>query len=145
MMLEVPPVLVLSTSVLANTALHVFRDSGLTDDQLEGVGWDGEYIIKGVKDKFLEGMVIEGWTKEEKGDWVTEVLETTHQLELVTKDVKNDSVFAWFTAHIKLLNDTASLLGIGKGLEQSIEAAMEVGEKYYKLRGTSDTRFAAYF
>ena len=66
-------------------------------------------------------------------------------MELVTKDVKNDSVFTWFTAHIQQLNDTASLLGIGKGLEQSIEAAMEVGEKYYKLRGTSDTRFAAYF
>ena len=58
-------------------------------------------------------------------------------MELVTKDVKNDSVFTWFTAHIQQLNDTASLLGIGKGLEQSIEASKEVGEKYYKLRGVN--------
>ena len=54
MMLDVPPVPNLSASGLADTALEVFRDSGFTDDQLEGVGLDGEYNIKGVKGKLLE-------------------------------------------------------------------------------------------
>ena len=36
-------------------------------------------------------------------------------------------------------------MNIGKGLEQSIEAAREVGEKLYILKTLSDTRFSAYF
>ena len=32
-----------------------------------------------------------------------------------------------------------------KGLKQSVKAAEEVEEKFYKLRGVSDTWFAAYF
>ena len=36
----------------------------------------------------------------------------------------------WFEKHIQILNETANVLGIGKGLEQSIEAAEEVGEKF---------------
>ena len=42
MMLEVPPVPNLSAEGLATTALHVFHDAGFTDEQLEGMGWDGE-------------------------------------------------------------------------------------------------------
>ena len=37
------------------------------------------------------------------------------------------------------------MLNIGKGLEQSLEAAEEVGEKFVKLKSLSDTRFSAYF
>lgn len=37
------------------------------------------------------------------------------------------------------------LQNIGKGLEQSKEAAEDVKEKFYKLKTLSDTRFAAYF
>ena len=54
MMLEVPPVPVLSAVGLATTAMEVLCDSGISDDQLEGVGWDGEYVKKGVKDKLVE-------------------------------------------------------------------------------------------
>ena len=54
MMTDVPPVPNLSVIGLADTALEVFQDSGFTDDQLEGVGLDGEYNIKGVKGKLLE-------------------------------------------------------------------------------------------
>ena len=46
MMLEVPPVPVLYAVGLATTAMEVFCDSGIRDDQLEGVGWDGEYVKK---------------------------------------------------------------------------------------------------
>ena len=145
MMLDVPTVPVLTAQGLASTALEVFRDSGFTDDQLEGMGWDGEYIKKGVKDKLLDILEIEGMTKDDMKEWVTEVWEPAHQLELVTKDVKSDNTFEWLTDHIQVLNDTATILGIGKGLEQSMEAAKEVGEKFYKLKRTSDTRFAAYF
>ena len=145
MMLDVPTVPVLTAQGLASTALEVFRDSGFTDDQLEGMGWDGEYIKKGVKDKLLDILEIEGMTKDDMKEWVTEVWEPAHQLELVTKDVKSDNTFDWLTDHIQVLNDTATILGIGKGLEQSMEAAKEVGEKFYKLKRTSDTRFAAYF
>jgi hypothetical protein len=145
MMLDVPTVPVLTAQGLASTALEVFRDSGFTDDQLEGMGWDGEYIKKGVKDKLLDILEIEGMTKDDMKEWVTEVWEPAHQLELVTKDVKSDNTFDLLTDHIQVLNDTATILGIGKGLEQSMEAAKEVGEKFYKLKRTSDTRFAAYF
>ena len=51
LMLEVPPVQNDSTEGLAMTSKKVFNSAGLSDDQLEGLGWDGEYIKKGVKDR----------------------------------------------------------------------------------------------
>ena len=145
MMLDVPTVPNLSAAGLASTAKMIFNDFGFSDDQLEGLGWDGEYVKKRVKDKLLDVLEIDGMSKKEKEDWVTEVWEPAHQLELVTKDVKDDEIFLWFKEHIQILNDTAAILGIGKGLEQSIEAAAEVDEKFYKLKSMSDTRFSAYF
>ena len=145
MMLEVPPVPNLSAEGLATTALQVFRDAGFSDSQLEGFGWDGEYVKKGVKSKALGLMAMEGWSLEELDEWITQVWEPAHQLELVTKDVKEDDAMSWFEKHIQILNETANVLGIGKGLEQSIEAAEEVGEKFYKLKTMSETRFSAYF
>ena len=94
MMMDVPPVPELSAQGLATTALDVFRDSGFSDDQLEGIGWDGEYVKKGVKGKVLDQLEIGDFTKEEMNLWVTEVWEPAHQLELVTKDVKNDAIFS---------------------------------------------------
>ena len=72
-MLEVPPVPVLTAAGLANTALEVFHESGFSDDQLEGLGWDGEYIKKRVKDKRLNQLMVEGMDKAELEEWVTEV------------------------------------------------------------------------
>ena len=145
MMLDVPPVPELSAQGLATTAMEVFHDSGFSDDQLEAIGWDGEYVKKGVKGKVLDQLGIGEFTKEEKNLWVTEVWELAHQFGLVTKDVKKDPIFSLLNDHIQTINDTASIVGIGKGLEQSIEAAEEVEAKFYKLRRVSDTRFAAYF
>ena len=78
-------------------------------------------------------------TKEESGEWVTEVWEPAHQIELALKDVKADITFKWFNDHIQALNDIMNLLGIRKGLEQGLQAAEEAGEKFYKLKTMSDT------
>ena len=123
MMVEVPPVPVLSAAGLATIAMELFCDSGISDDQLEGVGLEGEYVKKGVKDKLVDILELNEWTKEELTEWVTEVLEQAHQLEIVSKDEKNDSALSWFPALIKVLNVTTNILGIGKGLEQSMQAA----------------------
>ena len=144
-MLEVPPVPDLSAKGLANTAKRAFNDAGLDDSQLEGIGWDGEYVRKGVKGELLDILQLEGWNKEEKEAWITQVWEPAHQLELATKDVKENVLFEWFQNHIQVIEDVAGVLGIGKGLEQSMQAAEEEGEKFYKLKSLSGTRFSAYF
>ena len=76
-----------------------------------------------MKCKLVDILELEGWTKEDLTEWVTEVWEPAHQLELVTKDAKNDSALSWFPDLIKVLNDTTNILGIGKGLEQSMRSA----------------------
>ena len=48
-MLDVPPVPNLTAEGLASKAVEIFRDFGFTDDQLEGMGWDGEYVKKNVR------------------------------------------------------------------------------------------------
>ena len=145
MMLDVPSVPNLTAAGLAESAKEVFNDAGLRDEQLEGIGWDGEYIKKGVKKKLVEILEIDGMHDEEKNVWISQVWEPAHQLELTTKDVKNDPLFSWFVEIIQVLNDSCTILGIGKGLEQSMESAKEVKEKFYKLKSLSDTRFYAYF
>ena len=62
-------------------------------------------------------------TDEEKTDWITEVWEPAHQIELTTKDARNMDIFEWLEDHIKIITDITTILNIGKGLEQSIEAA----------------------
>ena len=66
-------------------------------------------------------------TMVEKKKWITEACEPAHQLELTTKNVKEDPLFKWFVDHIEIIDDTTGILGIGKGLEQSMETAEEVG------------------
>ena len=144
-MLEVPPVPDLTAEGLASTALRIFRESGFTDEQLEGCGWDGEYVKKHVKDKLIDQLTVEGMNKEELVGWVTQVWEPTHQLELVSKDTKADPLFQWLNDHIEVINDITEQLGIGKGLEQSMTAAEEAGEKFFKLKTMSGTRWSAYF
>ena len=99
-MLEVPPVLNLSAEGLATTAKKVFNEAGLQDEQLEGIGWDGEYVKKGVKGKLLDLLYVFGMNRDEMDIWITQVWEPAHQLELTTKDIKSDPLFAWFVDHI---------------------------------------------
>ena len=145
LMLDIPPVHDHSAAGLAISAKETFNSFGLADEMLEGIGVDGEYIKKGVKTKLLDLLEIEGWTEAEKDKWITAVWEPAHQLELTTKDVRNEKTFDWLENTINVISDITNLLGIGKGLEQSKEAAGEVGEKFVKLKTLSDTRFAAYF
>ena len=44
----------------------------MSDDKLEGIGWDGEYIKKGVRGQAL-GLGDLRMDKEELAEWVTEV------------------------------------------------------------------------
>lgn len=145
LMLDVPTLKQHDADGLAKSAKNILNDAGVDDEQLEGVGCDGEYILKGFIKKLTEKLNILGMTDEEKLQWITAVWEPAHQLELMTKDCKKMAVFDWFNEHIDVVNDAAKLLNIGKGLEQSKEAAEEVGEEFYTLRTLSDTRFAAYF
>ena len=102
-------------------------------------------LIQGVKRKLLEALDIPHRSVDQLDEWITSRWEPAHQLELATKDVKKESHFDWFEEHIKVVNDTSNVLNIGKGLEQSLEASEELGEKFYKLKSLSDTRFSAYF
>ena len=129
MMLEVPPVPNLSACGLACTAKEIFNDAGFLDDQLKGIGWDGEYIKKDAKKKLLEILECD-MTMTEKEDWISEVWEPAHQLELANKYVKGDELFVWFIDVVNVINDCTVVLGIGKGLEQSLEASKVVGEKF---------------
>ena len=145
LILEVPPVQNHSAQGLAESAKEVFNNAGLSDNQLEGLGWDGEYIKKGVKNKLIKILNISDMTDEEKTDWITEVWEPAHQIELTTKDARNMDIFEWLEDHIKIINDITTILNIGKGLEQSIEATKEVSAKFYILKTLSDTRFSTYY
>ena len=109
---------------------------GFPDKQVKGVAWDIEYNIRGLKDNLMNIILIEGRRKEEMGERFTKVLDPAHQFKEVTKDVRNDSIFAWFICHV---------LAIGKGLDQSIKAARKVGGTYFRLRETRDTKFTAHF
>ena len=145
LMLEVPPVKQHDAEGLAKSAKEVFTSAGFSDDQLEGVGWDGEYVHKGVKKKLIDLLDVPGMHFDEMIEWITEVWEPAHQLELTTKDARKMDIFQWLEDHIKIINDVTFTLNIGKGLEQSLKAAEEVNEKFFKLKPLSDTRFSAYF
>ena len=57
--------------------------------------------------------------------------EPAHQLELTTKDVRKSESFKWLEHQITVIRDIANLLNIGKGLEQSKEAAVEENRDYH--------------
>ena len=88
---------------------------------------------------------IDNMNTEEKDLWLTAMREQAHQLELTTKDTRKLDAFVWLENMIENLNKITKLLNMGKGLEQSYEAAEELHENFYKLRPLSDTRFVAYF
>ena len=99
----------------------------------------------GSKGKLLDILDVPGFDKEDKEGWITMVWEPAHELELAVKDVRKGSTFVWLDQHIKMINEATELLNIGKGLQQSIDAAADLDEKLFKLRNLSDTRFVAYF
>ena len=117
---------------------------GAKDKQIEGVAVDGEYVRKGLKNKLVEELDIPGMNNVDKDSWITLVWDPAHELELAVKDVRKDDVFEWLDLYIKQVNEATELLNIGKGLQQSKSVADDLGEKLYKLRNMSSTRFVAY-
>ena len=81
----------------------------------------------------------------ERDEWVTEVWEPAHQIELIMNDCMKMPCFMRLTEYIKNVNTVIETLNIGKGLEQSIASADDVNETFYNLRNLSDTRFTTYF
>ena len=132
---------------LANMSKEIFNEAGAKDHQLEGLGWDGQYVKMGVLDKLFE--ILEKHPEMDLNqlkEWVTQRWEPAHNIELATKDIKElEGVFDWFNSHIKIVNEATEVLKSGKGLQQSIEAAEDLSLKFYKLRSLSTTRFSAYF
>ena len=53
LMLDVPIVKEYDAEGLAKMVKQILNEDGADDEQLEGIGWDGEYIKKGVKGKNL--------------------------------------------------------------------------------------------
>lgn len=137
MMVELPPPNNLSAKGLPETAKKVFNDAEFSDDQLKGIGWDGEYVKKGVKMKLFEDLQVFDMSSNELDKWIPEIWEPAHQLELATKDIKKDDTFKWFEEHIGIVKDTINVLNIGKGLEESLKALEDLGEKFFELKSLS--------
>ena len=143
--LDVPTVKDHSIAGLAQLAISVLHNAGAEDKQLEGIAVDGEYVKKGIKQKLLENLDIPNMNEEEKDAWISMIWDPAHELELAVKDVRKDSVFDWLELVIKQINEATELLNIGKGLQESLKVAQGMGEKLYKLRNLSSTRFVGYF
>ena len=77
LMLEVPPVHNHSAEGLAESAKELVSNAGFSDNQLEGLHWDGEYIMKDVT-KLIKLLEMSDMTDEEKTDWITEVWNPVH-------------------------------------------------------------------
>ena len=60
--LEVPAVTEHDAGGLARLSKSVLNKAGAENSQLEGIGVDGEYVKKGVKEHLLEELDIPGWT-----------------------------------------------------------------------------------
>ena len=146
-MMPVPVVTEGDAVGLAKMSKSIFNEAGAGDHQLEGVGWDGQYVKMGVLGKLLEIMEKNNnMDDKQMKEWITQRWEPAHNIELATKDVKDDvGVFDWFNTHIKVVNEATEVLKTGKGLQQTIEASEALSLKLYKLQSLSSTRFPAYF
>ena len=143
--LDVPPVTDHSIAGLAELVKAELNKIGADDSQVEGIAVDGEYVKKGIKKKLLELLDLPDMSNEEKDGWISMTWDPAHELELAVKDVRKDSVYEWLEKIIKQVNDATELLNIGKGLQESKKVAEELGEKLYKLRNISSTRFVGFF
>ena len=129
--LDVPPVTDHDIEGLAKAELNKL---GVEDSQLEGIAVDGEYVKKGIKKKLLETLDIANMSEEDKDNWISMIWDPAHELELAVNDVRKDSLFEWLELFIKQVNEVTEILNIGKGLQESMRVAEDMGEKLYKLR-----------
>ena len=103
-MLDLPVCKDLTADGLAETAKSTLNEFGILDYQVQGLGWDGEYVKKGVKKAFISKLNVECMNLRERDEWVTEVWEPAHQIELIMNDCMKMPCFMWLTEYIKNVN-----------------------------------------
>ena len=99
--------------------------------------------------KYILVKLLQSWghpsmSLKQLKNWFPAQWEPAHNINLADGDVRKLDIFDWLINLTSLIGDVTTELGIGKGLEQSFEAANDLSQKYYKLRSFSKTRFASY-
>ena len=143
-MLELPPVTDHTADGLSSQMLQIFRDAGVEDSQLEGVGVDGQYIKLGVIKKLISKLEVDGYTEDELQNWIFATWDPSHNINKADEEVRKENIFDWLVKFTNDVGDLTKNLAIGKGLEQCIQAASDLDIQLYKLQTYSSTRFAAY-
>ena len=98
---------------LAETAKSTLNEFGILDNQVQGLGWDGEYVKKGVKKAFISKHNVECMNLRERrmSDW---------SVGACSSDWMNDCMkmpcFMWLTEYIKNVNTKIETLNIEKEL-----------------------------
>ena len=104
---------------LAEGMLSCTRDFGIDDNQLEGIGVDGQYIHLGVKKHMLQLMDVNYVSSPDGLDkWVTSIWEPSHSINLGDHDIREMQIFSWLKRTTSIVGSISSSLNIGKGLEQ---------------------------
>ena len=144
--LETPPVQDHTAVGLATQVKKVVNEAGVEDNQIQGGGVDGQYILMGVWNKLLHLLNLGegGMTIDELQDWVCIIWEPAHNINLADGDIRNLAIFDWLVKLTSCVGDVTATLGIGKGLEQCFEEAENSGVKFYKFKTFSKSRFAPY-
>ena len=143
-MLDLPPVTDHTADGLSDQMLGLMRGAGCEDSQLEGIGVDGQYIKMGAIKKLISKLNVEGFTEGQLANWVFETWEPAHNLNKADEEIRKLAIFDWLVRLTNEVGDITRILGIGKGLEQSKEAAFELEKQLYKLQAYSVTRFVAH-
>ena len=143
-MLELPPVIDHTADGLASQMLQIFRDAGVEDSQLEGVGVDGQYIKLGAIKKLISKLNVDGYTEEELKQWIFETWDPSHNLNKADEEIRQLQIFDWLVNFTSDVGDVTKILSIGKGLEQLLQASSDLDMKLYRLQTYSDTRFDAH-
>lgn len=143
-LLDLPPVIDHTADGLSSQMLQIFHDAGVEDSQLEGIGVDGQYIKLGVIKKLISKLDVDGYTEEELQDWIFETWDPSHNINKADEEIRLLQIFDWLVTFTNDVGDLTRTLGIGKGLEQSMQAASDLDMQLYKLQTYSSTRFAAY-
>ena len=138
LMLGSPVVTDHSAKGLAQGMLSCARDFGVEENQIEGIGVDGQYIHLGVKKQLMKLMDVNNiLSTDDLNKWVTAIWEPSHNINLADHDISEMQVFSWLTGIINIVASISSSLNIGKSAE-------DLHQALYKLQPFSNTRFARY-
>ena len=143
-MLELPPVVDHTADGLSDQLLDLMRGAGVVDSQLEGVGVDGQYIKLGAIKKLICKLSVDQMCEEKLLKWIFEMWEPAHNLNKADEEIRKLQIFDWLVNFTTDVGEVTRVLGIGKGLEQSRQAATELDQQLYKLQAYSVTRFASH-